>query len=87
MQSGERRSRVQHVRHHTLPKVGKARRFSIGVDDDLIHLRRDTRDHPFKERDAAKRDKRLFLPTHAARLSARDDRPQHAHAHTTGMWG
>jgi hypothetical protein len=54
-------------------RIGKTRRVTIGVDDELCALRREAGEHALKDSNAADRDASLVAAAHAACQAAGED--------------
>jgi hypothetical protein len=54
-------------------RIGKTRRVTIGVDDELCALSREAGEHALKDSNAADRDASLVAAAHAACQAAGED--------------
>ena len=81
MQAGERAGEAADlVGHHAVAVLLIGLEVLVGVDDDLVHLRREAREHPLDHRLAAQQLQALVDAAHAAALAAREHDSRHAHA-------
>src|SRR3990170_1924484 len=81
MQAGERAGEAaDRVGYHAVAVFFVGRQVLVGVDEDLVDLRGEAREHPFDHRLAAQRLQALVDAAHAAALAAGEDDAGDAHA-------